>query len=86
VGSFCRGVRLGASREEDEQALAAAARGRRSKGAPRHGCWERLEKKFLGAMNREEALCACGRGRRRLWRLGVGSGNFSNLQVEASYL
>jgi hypothetical protein len=28
VGSFCRGVRLGASREEDEQALAAAARGR----------------------------------------------------------
>jgi hypothetical protein len=24
VGSFCRGVRLGANREEDEQALAAA--------------------------------------------------------------
>ena len=37
VGSFCRGVQLGASREEDEQALAAAARGR-SKGAPHHGC------------------------------------------------
>jgi hypothetical protein len=30
-------------------------------------------------MNREEALCACGRGRRRLWRLGVGSGNFLQL-------
>ena len=43
VGSFCRGVQLGASREKDEQALAGAARGGRSKGAPRHGCWERLE-------------------------------------------
>jgi hypothetical protein len=31
-------------------------------------------KKFLGAMNREEALCACGRGRRRLWRLGKNGG------------
>jgi hypothetical protein len=33
MGSFCRGVWLGASREEDEQVLAAAARGRRSRGA-----------------------------------------------------
>jgi hypothetical protein len=31
-------------------------------------------KKILGAMNREEALCACGRGRRRLWRLGKSEG------------
>jgi hypothetical protein len=38
MGSFCRGVRLGASREEDEQALAATSRGRWSKGVPRHGC------------------------------------------------
>ena len=57
VGSFCRGVRLGASREKDEQALAAAARGRRSKGAPRHGCWERLKKNSGRHEQRGSAVC-----------------------------
>jgi hypothetical protein len=33
-------------------------------------------KKILGAMNREEALCACWRGGRRLWRLGGKMENF----------
>jgi hypothetical protein len=31
-------------------------------------------------MNGEEALCACGRGGRRLWRLGGGEWKMSNLQ------
>jgi hypothetical protein len=59
VGSFCRGVQLGASREEDEQALAAAARGR-SKGG-RHAMaagsgWSRL------AQRREEGMDAMAVG------------------------
>jgi hypothetical protein len=82
VGSFCRGVRLGASREEDEQALAAAARGRRSKGAPRHGCWERPEKISGRHEQRGSVVCVWERKKkvvaaREKWRVGV-----KNCQVQ----
>jgi hypothetical protein len=56
-GSFCRVVRLGASREKDEQALAATVRGRWSKGAPRHDCWERLEKNSGRHEQRGSSVC-----------------------------
>jgi hypothetical protein len=56
------------------------ARGRRAMAAGSG------RKKILGAMNREEALCACGRGRRRLWRLGGGNGKFPICKGESSYL
>jgi hypothetical protein len=82
VGSFYRGVRLGAGREEDEQELAAASRGRRSKGAPRHGCWERSEKISGRHEQRGSAVCVWERKKkvvvaREKWRVGV-----KNCQVQ----
>jgi hypothetical protein len=79
VGSFCRGVRLGASREEDEQALAAAARGRRSKGAPRHGCWERPKKNSGRHEQRGSAVCVWERKKKAVAARG-GEWKISNLQ------
>jgi hypothetical protein len=47
--------------------------------------WEQLGREILCAMNRREEGCACGRGRRREWRLGVGVQN-SQARKEHPYL
>jgi hypothetical protein len=85
-----RGARIQVPREKSRGRRAAGggssllwgeASARRGEGAGGAAPWllGAVGKKILGAMNREEALCACGRGGRRLWRLG-GKWKISNLQ------